>query len=331
MNAPTADPLAGAFAGCRVAVLGATGFIGRAVTRALAGQGAALHLLVRDPAAARRLRDTLGGAAAIVACDAGTPAELEGVLERLHPAVTFNLAGYGVDPRERYETSAELINALLPERLCAALARWRDPTWTRQALVHVGSALEYGRASGNLAEDTPEVPDTLYGRTKLDGTRALARLCPELGLPGLTARLFTVYGPGEHEGRLLPSLLRAAVSGVALDLTTGEQRRDFTYVGDVAEGLLRLALSPAQPGAVVNLATGTLVSVRAFTERAAAVLGIPPERLRFGRLPVRDSEMQHESVSVERLRALTAWLPGTSIEAGVRRTAEAVHAVPLDA
>ncbi len=331
MSPAVSDPLAGALAGRRVAVLGATGFIGRAVARALAARGASVQLLVRDPAAAARLRDTLAGAADIVACDAGMPGELEGVLEQVRPAVTFNLAGYGVDPRERYETSAELINALLPERLCVALARRRDQAWTGQALVHVGSALEYGRAAGNLAEDTPETPDTLYGRTKLDGTRALARLCPELGLPGLTARLFTIYGPGEHEGRLLPSLLRAAVSGSGLDLTSGEQQRDFTYVEDVAEGLLRLALSPAPAGAVVNLATGTLVTVRAFVERAAAVLGIPAEKLRFGRLPVRDSEMQHEPVSVERLRALTGWAPGTSIEDGVRRTALAVHAVPLDA
>ncbi len=327
MNAPAPGPLAGR----RVAVLGATGFIGRVVARALVRERAAVHLLVRDPAAAGRLVETLEGAAAIVACDVGAPGELEGALDHIRPAVTFNLAGYGVDPRERYEASAELINALLPERLCVALARRRDPAWRGQALVHVGSALEYGRASGNLAEDTPEAPDTPYGRTKLDGTRALARLCPELGLPGLTARLFTVYGPGEHEGRLLPSLLHAAASGTALDLTSGEQQRDFTCVDDVAEGLVRLALSAAPPGAVVNLATGTLVSVRAFAERAAAVLGIPPAHLRFGRIPTRESEMRHEPVSVERLRALTGWVPATSIEEGVRRTALAVRVVPLDA
>lgn len=326
MSAAPADPLAGR----RVAVLGATGFIGRAVARALAARGADVCLLARDRAAVERVRLELDGRTDVVACDVGAPAEIEAALDRIRPAVTFNLVGYGVDPLERDETSAELINALFPERLCVALARRRDPAWTGQTLVHVGSALEYGRATGDLAEDTTEAPDTLYGRSKLAGTRALARLCPELGLPALTARLFTVYGPGEHPGRLLPSLLRAAAAGTPLDLTAGEQRRDFTYVEDVADGLLRLALvdpSAAPAGEVVNLATGTLTTVREFAERAGAVLGIPRAHLRFGRIPTRDSEMRHEPVSSARLRALTGWVPPTGIEEGVRRTARA--AAPL--
>ncbi len=333
MSGRPPDPLERAFAGRSVAVVGATGFIGRAVARALAGRGAAVCLLARDRAAAQGVGSELGGQADVVACDVGAPGEIEAALGRLRPAVTFNLAGYGVDPLERYEASAELINALFPERLCVAVARRRDPAWTGRALVHVGTALEYGRATGSLAEDTPEAPDTLYGRSKLAGTRALARLCPELGLPAVTARLFTVYGPGEHAGRLLPSLLRAAAAGSPLELTSGEQQRDFTYVGDVAEGLLRLALldpSAAPPGAVVNLATGTLTSVRAFAERAAAVLGIPPEHLHFGRIPTRDSEMRHDPVSIDRLRTLTGWAPATGIEEGVRRTALAASP-PLSA
>jgi nucleoside-diphosphate-sugar epimerase len=139
------------------------------------------------------------------------------------------------------------------------------------------------------------------------------------------ARLFTVFGPGEHPGRLLPSLQAAAASGGAVALTAGRQRRDFTYVEDVAEGLLRLAVSGVRPGEVVHLATGRLTSVREFAESAASVLGIDRQSLRFGALPDLPEEMWQDDVDVERLRALTGWAPETSISDGIRRAREFEH------
>jgi dTDP-glucose 4,6-dehydratase len=138
----------------------------------------------------------------------------------------------------------------------------------------------------------------------------------------LTARLFTVYGPGEHSGRLLPSLLETAMSGNPLKLTAGSQQRDFTYVEDVAEGLLRLGLCQAKPGEIVNLATGKLTSVRHFAETAARILQIPSQALNFGQLPTRTEEMAHSEVSVERMRHLIGWVPTTEIAKGIRKTLE---------
>ena len=90
---------------------------------------------------------------------------------------------------------------------------------------------------------------------------------------------------------------------------------------EAADGLLKLALSPALPGEAINLATGKLTSVRGFVETAARVLGIPDRNLRFGVLPTRQEEMAQLGVSVERLKRLTAWLPCVGIAEGIRRTA----------
>jgi UDP-glucose 4-epimerase len=100
------------------------------------------------------------------------------------------------------------------------------------------------------------------------------------------------------------------------------QKRDFTYVEDAAEGLLRLGVSQAEPGIVVNLATGKLTCVREFIEIAARVMGIPQENLRFGEVPTRVEEMSHEPVTVERLKRTTGFVPPTGIEEGIRRTLE---------
>jgi UDP-glucuronate decarboxylase len=133
--------------------------------------------------------------------------------------------------------------------------------------------------------------------------------------------LFTVYGPGEHAGRLLPSLREAARSAGVVPLTAGAQRRDFTYVEDVADGLLRLGLvDHAFAPRALNLATGELHGVREFVEIAARELGIDRSRLQFGALPTRTEEMAHDPVSIESLSALVGWRPSTSIAEGVERT-----------
>jgi nucleoside-diphosphate-sugar epimerase len=117
---------------------------------------------------------------------------------------------------------------------------------------------------------------------------------------------------------LLPSLIEAARTGQTIRLTDGRQRRDFTYVADVAEGLLRLGMSSAEPGEIVNLATGRLIAVRQFVEQAAHILNISEERLLFGALPTRPEEMNHSPVAIDRLRRLTGWTPPTGIQDGIR-------------
>lgn len=292
-------------------VLGASGFIGRWVARRLQEAGAETHLIVRDSADLR---------GRVFEADLAQSDALGEIFEKIRPAIVFNLAGYGVDPSERDADLSERLNARLPLAICREAARWKDCGWSGQHVIHVGSALEYGTASGDLHEDGPPLPNTVYGQTKLQGTQHIAKCAKALGLLAITARLFTVYGGGEHRGRLLPSLIDAASASKSLELTAGTQLRDFTYVEDVADGLLRLGLAQDEQGAVVNLATGRLTTVRSFTETAARILGMRMENLKFGAIPTRAEEMRHDPVSIERFRQITGTLPATGIEEGIRRT-----------
>jgi nucleoside-diphosphate-sugar epimerase len=304
-----------------VAVVGAAGFIGRWVARFLSSCGAVLHLAVRDADAAAPLFREYGVSGEVCEVDLLDDRQISCFLQNARPAVTFNLAGYGVDRSELDPHLARRLNTDLPAVLATAIAP-QHPTWSGSGLVHVGSGIEYGRSACELRETSiPTPPDTLYAQTKLAGTIALQRFSMENGFSALTARLFTVYGPGEHPGRLLPSLLEAAAHGGDLRLSSGYQQRDFVYVGDVAEGLLRLGAAPRRPAhTTINLATGRMTTVRRFAETAADILGIPPAKLKFGALPVRFDEMNYSSVSLERLCATTGWTPQTSLAEGIRAT-----------
>ncbi len=111
-------------------------------------------------------------------------------------------------------------------------------------------------------------------------------------------------------------------------MTNGYQRRDFTYVGDIAEGFVRAATSPLPDWATVNLATGRLHSVREFVALAESALGMEPGRFKFGALPTRSDDMAHDDVAVVRARQWFGWVPGTDVATGVRATDAFLRSLP---
>jgi len=309
----------------KVLVLGATGFIGSWVVRHLERAGARIHIAARvaDRGSARPVIHS----ARVVphAVDLTAPDAVARLFAEVQPAITFNLAAYGVRRAQRSREQSFMINDAVVGRVAQAMADCPARGWRGQRLVHVGSGLEYSDGTAVITETSQTQPMTLYGQSKLAGTCRLAEFCSEHDLAALTARLFMVYGPGEAPGRLLPTLIAAATDDTddtEVLLSSGTQKRDFTYVGDAAAALLRLGLAELKPGEVVNVATGVMTSIRSFAEQAAEVLEILPSRLRFGAI---DARAKEESSAVrasnERLYEITGWTPPTSVAEGIRRTA----------
>ncbi len=306
--------------GRRVLVTGATGFIGAFVARRLASLGAEVWITGRDLDALAETCRKYKFSASLIEADLSRRGEVSRVVARVRPDIIFNLAGYGVDPGERNARVANSLNARLPRDIAIAAAKSSNANWRGVQIIHAGSAAEYGPVRGRVSETTRCRPLALYGKSKLAGTRALLHVCSRLKVCAVVARIFNVYGPGEHSARLLPSLMVAARTGKKLRMTPGLQRRDFAYVEDVAEGLVRLACAPLRKSAIVNLATGRLSTVREFVVAAAAALKMKSSQLQFGALPYRGDESAQGTASNSKLLRLTGWLPSKNIRAGVRRT-----------
>src|SRR5688572_10241126 len=253
------------YEGVRTLVLGASGFIGRWVARRLTEARARVTVAVRRPEEFNAIARPWSIAADAIEFDALADDSVSRTISIAAPDIVFNLVGYGIDRAETAPGVMARINDVLVRHLAEALAR-TSPTagWRGRRLIHAGSALEYGLVEGTATEDGPANPHTEYGRTKLAGTVSLRAVAASTGLEAVTARAFTVFGSGEHRGRLLPTLRQAAREGSTATLSNGLQRRDFAYVEDIAEGMLRLGLSSGTPGEIVNLATGRVTSVRSF-------------------------------------------------------------------
>jgi nucleoside-diphosphate-sugar epimerase len=283
--------------------------------------GAQLWLVARDEEKLAAICDAFEIKGQLLAADCAKQGIFSKLHSEAHPDVVFNLAGYGVDPSEKEESLAWALNLRLVEEMADAVACCEGSDWPGLRLVHAGPGADYGPVEGVLDENSDTAPVSLYGRSKLAGTNALSAARRRTGLRAITARLFTVYGPGEHAGRLLPSILSAAQSEKELELTAGQQERDFTFVGEAAEGLIRLALLEGQIPDVVNLATGKLTSVRAFTECAAEVIGLKASQLHFGVRPGNADEVRQGPVDTHQLRELLGWSPELGVRDGIAQTA----------
>ena len=299
------------------------------MTRALIARGGLVAVQVRR---AQRLPADLRGKVELHEADLARAGTARALVERSRPDVVFNLVGYGVAKDEREPRTAERLNTELPRELTSTLLARSGPDAVR--LVHVGSALEAGPGPKSLDEAAPCAPDSDYGRSKLVATQALATARSQ-GLACLTARAFTVYGLGERPGRLLPMLLAAREQAERIPLSDGVQERDWIYVEDAARALVDLAQADPTPvrageapfdAPTINLATGSLRSVRGFVEAFAAFFGVARDRLGFGDLPGLAEEMFHPPVPVARLQQALGWLPSGDVSLAFERIRQHLRA-----
>lgn len=135
-----------------------------------------------------------------------------------------------------------------------------------QNIVVAGTCFEYGMQSGLLSEDMAPHPSNPYGFAK-DALRCQLEYLKSAHPFLLTwTRLFYLYGEGQAESSLLPQLRQAAGRGDSVfNMSGGEQLRDYLPVTEIAHHLVSLALAKKDMG-VVNVCSGTPISVRKLVE-----------------------------------------------------------------
>lgn len=272
----------------RVFVTGAGGFLGRALCRRLQAEGASVTRLEHDlrqrELVCKAVRDSQAEVVYhLAACIKRTPDALTELQE-------VNVQG-----------TLGLLNACLE---------------TRPFVVAAGTSDEYGNGQAPFEEHHPLKPLTPYAASKATASLWLPTYT-ELGLPLCVARLFLLYGPGQGPGFFLPQLLEAQRTGVPLRMTGGEQTRDFVWVEDAVEALLRLGRNrPA--GRAFNICTGTDHSLREVVRALERVTGRPVP-VELGAIPYRPGEIFRIAGSPARLEEAVGYRPSTSLEEGLRQ------------
>lgn len=238
----------------RVAVTGATGFIGKHVLAELAQHAVEVVSVARPLSAASQTMPNSG----VVQFDLhSAPSNTFELMGR--PDVLIHLAWSGLPNykslhhfEQELPTQYQFLKGLIESGL--------------KNLVVTGTCFEYGMQSGALSEELETLPSNPYGFAKDMLRRQLGFLKEQTPFALTWARLFYLYGEGQADSSLLPQLKRAVERGEKVfNMSGGEQLRDFLPVAEVARRIVALALAKQDVG-IVNVCSGQPVSIRRLVE-----------------------------------------------------------------
>ena len=300
--------------GQRVLVTGATGFIGANLVRALLQAKAEVHVIVR--AGSDRWR--LAGVAAQINWHGADLTAIEPLAQAVvaaKPDIIFHSAAFGGHPTHAAQREAALFATVAgTSNLLEAL----DPLPYRR-LVHLGSSLEYGPKVKPLREDELLEPNTFRGATKA----AAALLCLQAARaerkPIVVLRPFSVYGPWEANGRLIPTLMLTLLRRGEMRLTEAGTYRDFIFIEDVVEACLLAATAEGINGEIINAGAGEQYSNEEVVALAQEIAGIRVT-VTPGAFPHRPSDTANWVADISKAQRLLGWQPRHSLGAGLAKT-----------
>ncbi len=201
-------------------------------------------------------------------------------------------------------------------------------------LVYASSSSVYGLNSKVpfATSDSVDHPISLYAATKKSNELMSHTYSHLYGVPTTGLRFFTVYGPWGRPDMALFKFTKAIIEGDAIDVyNNGDMRRDFTYIDDIVEGILRIqdvipvvkpdwqvesgnAAQSSAPYRVFNIGNGNPVKLMAFIESLESSLGLTANK---NMMPMQAGDVYQTYAEVEDLFAATSYRPNMTVEQGV--------------
>jgi UDP-glucose 4-epimerase len=192
--------------------------------------------------------------------------------------------------------------------------------------VYASSSSVYGDAATiPMTEDSRLQPLSPYGVTKLAAEHLCHLYHVNYGVPTVSLRYFTVFGPGQRPDMGFHRFLKAAHTGQPISLYgDGEQTRDFTFVAD-AVAATRAAGDRGRPGAVYNIGGGSRISIR---DVLAIIEGLAGRPLIIHRGPAQKGDMRDTFADTSRARQELGFAPAYTVESGLRAESDWIAGLP---
>jgi nucleoside-diphosphate-sugar epimerase len=302
-------------------VTGCAGFIGSHVTDALLERGVTVRGIdsLTDYYDVDQKRATLRGLATHPSFESITADIKEMSLDVLDDVdVIYHQAGQpGVRSswRDQFDEYVQR-NVLATQRLLEAAVQRGVGRF-----VYASSSSLYGNAEQYPVDETmrPQ-PFSPYGVTKLAAEHLCSLYGSNFGLSTVSLRYFTVYGPRQRPDMATYRLFEAALDGTPFPLFgSGEQLRDFTYVGDVVRANLCAASADVEPGLVVNIAGGGQCSMHELISMVEEVSG---RSIAIDRRDAERGDVGRTGALTDRAREMLGWQPQTTLREGLERQYE---------
>jgi UDP-glucuronate 4-epimerase len=302
-------------------VTGVAGFIGSHLAQALLAEGHSVRGVdcftpYYDPRAKRRNLDEVAGEPGFEFVEADLRVRepgglLSGVDTVFHLAAQPGVRGSWAANFPEYAEH----NLLATQRLLEG-ARNADVG----RFVFGSSSSVYGDAPHYpTTEDVVPRPHSPYGATKAAAEHLCNMYADNWGIPTVSLRFFTVYGPRQRPEMAIHRLVEAGMSNQPFTLFgTGNQVRDFTFVDDAVRATIDAATADLPPGTVLNVAGGSSTTMNDLVTLVGDVLGAS---VRVVRVMDQPGDVDREGGSTDRATTLLGWKPLIDLRQGVEQQA----------
>lgn len=299
-------------------VTGGAGFIGSHLVEALLRRGEQVRI-ADDFSTGRRENVPVGRGVEVLdvdlSVDGAAAQAVEGCDYVLHQAAIPSVPKSVKDPVNSHRVN---VDATLKMLVAARDARVKR-------LVFAGSSSVYGNSQVlPKREDMRPAPESPYALQKLVSEQYCQMFTRLYGLETVTTRYFNVFGPRQQPGSPYSGVISLFVEALSAGraptiLGDGKQTRDFTFVADVVDGVLRACHAPNAAGEVINVAVGGRISLLELVRAIQVVLksNVQPT---FG--PVREGDVKDSQADIFKARNLLGFEPKTPFEEGLRQTIE---------
>lgn len=313
-----------AWQGKRILVTGGAGFIGSHLVDGLLTEGAE-HVSVVDnfflgkvsnlSQATKKYKDKIK----IYREDAAEFSSIESVCNKEKPDVVFNLATKALLYSFFNPPGAYRVNVDIAENLGELLRKE-----VIGKLFHVSTSEVYGTAQQkSMSEDHPLMAETSYAAGKAAADLLLTSYVNMFDLDITIVRPFNNYGPRQNEGALaavIPETIKRICSDQGPFIEgDGLQTRDFIYVGDTVDNLLRLASLPETRGKIINLGSGKETAIKTIIETLCKIMGYSGS---VENLPERPADVRRHCAEMGLAKTFLGEISLIPLEEGLVKTVE---------
>ena len=184
--------------------------------------------------------------------------------------------------------------------------------------LHIGSSDEYGQNKSPVRETFREDPRSTYALAKSMSSNLLLSLYKEKKFPATIIRLFLVYGPNQKRDRLIPYVIFNSLKGKPINLSKGNQLRDFCYIDDVIDAIILCLKSKKANGHIFNVGSGKPITVKDIVKKIVTITG--NGNLRFNKKITKKKENLQLYPSIKKIRSKIGWKQKTSLDIGLKKT-----------
>ena len=297
--------------GISVLVTGASGFIGRHLVNALQKEGADIHTICRQ----NNIRNNLNGVKYYIG-NLTDKKFIYKTVNQVKPKKIFHLGGFTNPSRDiNFLEEAINVNFYGTVNLLNSLKNIDF-----ESFVFCSTAEVYGNNPIPFEENMKPNPVSPYSISKASAEMLCNMMHNMYGHPITILRLFLIYGPGENSNRFIPKLITSLLNDKIFPMTKGEQKRDFVFVGDVVEALIKSSLSKKAKGETINISSGIQYRIKEIADKVSNILN--KKKLIKIEMPYRENEQWEYCGDTSKAKSILNWEAKTKIDSGLRKTIE---------